>query len=162
MAAFCIPLITSRPCSGPVAGHVSGVLDAPNSGSGTGTADALPADILGLADNPRIVAIGETGLDYYRLEGDLEWQRERFRTHIKASRITRKPLIIHTRSASEDTIRIMLIETDSPYLAPVPHRGKRNEPAYVARVVESLAQTRGVDPARLAEQTSTNFVALFG
>jgi TatD DNase family protein len=60
-----------------------------------------------LADDPKIIAIGETGLDYFRLEGDLEWQRERFRTHIKASRITRKPLIIHTRSASEDTIRIM-------------------------------------------------------
>src|SRR5471030_1483658 len=63
--------------------------------------------LVALADNPRIIAIGETGLDYFRLTGDLEWQRERFRSHIKASRITRKPLIIHTRSASEDTIRIM-------------------------------------------------------
>src|SRR6185503_14045035 len=67
-----------------------------------------------LANNPKIVAIGETGLDYYRLEGDLEWQRERFRTHIRASRITRKPLIIHTRSASEDTIRIMREEGAAP------------------------------------------------
>ncbi len=145
-------------------------------------------------EHPRIVAIGETGLDYYRLEGDLEWQRERFRTHIRASRATGKPLIIHTRAASADTIRIMreegagtdaggaagvmhcfteslevahaamemgfyisfsgivtfksakelqavarevpleqmLIETDSPYLAPVPHRGKVNEPAFGA------------------------------
>jgi TatD DNase family protein len=154
--------------------------------------------------HPKIIAIGETGLDYYRLEGDLEWQRERFRTHIRASRETRKPLIIHTRSASEDTIRIMqeegagtdkggvagvmhcfteslevaqaaiemgfyisfsgivtfksakdlqavaravpldriLIETDSPYLAPVPYRGKMNEPGYVAHVAEFIATSR--------------------
>lgn len=177
-----------------------------------------------LADDPKIVAIGETGLDYYRLEGDLEWQRERFRTHIKASRLTRKPLIIHTRSASEDTIRIMreegagtdaggvagvmhcfteslavaqaaiemgfyisfsgivtfksakelqavalalplermLIETDAPYLAPVPYRGKMNEPGFVAHVAEYLAQLKGVSVQEVAAQTSANFRRLFG
>ena len=81
-------------------------------------------DLIRLADNPRIVAIGETGLDYYRLEGDLEWQRERFRTHIRASRATGKPLIIHTRAASEDTIRIMREEgagTDAGGAAGVMH-----------------------------------------
>jgi len=176
-----------------------------------------------LARHPKIVAIGETGLDYYRLEGDLEWQRERFRTHIRASRETRKPLIIHTRSASEDTIRIMreegagtdkggvagvmhcfteslevarasmeqgfyisfsgivtfksakelqavalevplermLIETDSPYLAPVPYRGKMNEPAYVAHVAEFIARLKGVPVEKVAEQTSANFFELF-
>ncbi|KAF1038938.1 MAG: putative metal-dependent hydrolase YcfH [Herbaspirillum frisingense] len=177
-----------------------------------------------LADHPRIVAIGETGLDYYRLQGDLEWQRERFRTHIRASRRTGKPLIIHTRSASEDTIRIlreegaspdaggaagvmhcftesqevadaaialgfyisfsgivtfksakdlqqvartiplerMLIETDSPYLAPVPFRGKTNEPGYVRHVGEFIADLRGIPAAEVACQTSDNFFKLFG
>jgi TatD DNase family protein len=176
-----------------------------------------------LSDHPKIIAIGETGLDYYRLEGDLEWQRERFRTHIRASRITRKPLIIHTRSASEDTIRIMreegagsdkggaagvmhcfteslevaeaalamgfyisfsgivtfksakdlqavakvvplermLIETDSPYLAPVPHRGKMNEPAYVRHVAEYIATLKELPLAQVAQQTSDNFFNLF-
>jgi TatD DNase family protein len=176
-----------------------------------------------LSNNLRIVAIGETGLDYYRLEGDLEWQRARFRTHIRASRETGKPLIIHTRSASEDTIRIlreegagtndggaggvmhcfteslevaeaamelgfyisfsgivtfksakdlqavaravplerMLIETDSPYLAPVPHRGKMNEPGFVRHVAEFLADLKGVPLATVAEQTTENFFQLF-
>lgn len=176
-----------------------------------------------LSAHPKIVAIGETGLDYYRLQGDLEWQRERFRTHIRASRATGKPLIIHTRAASEDTIRIMreegagteaggaggvmhcfteslqvaeaamamgfyisfsgivtfksakelqavaravplermLIETDSPYLAPVPHRGKVNEPGLVRHVAEFLAQLKGVPPERIAQQTSDNFFDLF-
>jgi TatD DNase family protein len=176
-----------------------------------------------LSDHPKIIAIGETGLDYYRLEGDLEWQRERFRTHIRASRITRKPLIIHTRSASDDTIRIMqeegagseqggaagvmhcfteslavaeaalamgfyisfsgivtfksakdlqavakavplermLIETDSPYLAPVPHRGKMNEPAYVRHVAEYIATLKALPLAQVAQQTSDNFFNLF-
>ena len=176
-----------------------------------------------LSDHPKIIAIGETGLDYYRLEGDLEWQRERFRTHIRASRITRKPLIIHTRSASEDTIRIMreegagsdkggaagvmhcfteslevaeaalamgfyisfsgivtfksakdlqavakvvplermLIETDSPYLAPVPYRGKMNEPAYVRHVAEYIATLKELPLAQVAQQTSDNFFNLF-
>jgi TatD DNase family protein len=176
-----------------------------------------------LSDHPKIIAIGETGLDYYRLEGDLEWQRERFRTHIRASRVTRKPLIIHTRSASEDTIRIMqeegagsdkggaagvmhcfteslevaeaalamgfyisfsgivtfksakdlqavakvvplermLIETDSPYLAPVPYRGKMNEPAYVRHVAEYIATLKDLPLAQVAQQTSDNFFNLF-
>ena len=176
-----------------------------------------------LSDHPKIVAIGETGLDYFRLEGDLAWQRERFRTHIKASRITRKPLIIHTRSASADTIRIMqeegagtdkggvagvmhcfteslevaeaaiamgfyisfsgivtfksarelqavaravpvermLIETDSPYLAPVPHRGKMNEPGFVRHVAEYLADLKGIPLAQVAQQTTDNFCNLF-
>ena len=180
-------------------------------------------DLIRLADNPRIVAIGETGLDYYRLEGDLEWQRERFRTHIRASRATGKPLIIHTRAASEDTIRIMreegagtdaggaagvmhcfteslevakaamemgfyisfsgivtfksakdlqaverevpleqmLIETDSPYLAPVPHRGKVNEPALVRHVAEYLATLKGVPVEQIAQKTTDNFFNLF-
>jgi TatD DNase family protein len=180
-------------------------------------------DLVRLSHHPKVVAIGETGLDYYRLEGDLEWQRERFRTHIRASRATGKPLIIHTRSASEDTIRLMreegagtdaggvggvmhcfteslevaraamemgfyisfsgivtfknarelqavarevplermLIETDSPYLAPVPHRGKMNEPGFVKHVAEFLATLKGVPLEELAERTTGNFFDLF-
>ncbi|HWV63830.1 MAG TPA: TatD family hydrolase [Oxalicibacterium sp.] len=180
-------------------------------------------ELVTLAQHPRIVAIGETGLDYYRLQGDLEWQRERFRTHIRASRATGKPLIIHTRAASEDTIRIMreegagiadggaagvmhcfteslevakaamelgfyisfsgivtfksakdlqavarevpldkmLIETDSPYLAPVPFRGKMNEPALVRHVAEFLATLKGVPVDEVAKQTTDNFFKLF-
>jgi TatD DNase family protein len=176
-----------------------------------------------LSQHPKIIAIGETGLDYYRLEGDLEWQRERFRTHIKASRITRKPLIIHTRSASTDTIRLMreegagtdqggvagvmhcfteslevaqaalamgfyisfsgivtfksakdlqavakavplermLIETDSPYLAPVPFRGRMNEPGYVRHVGEYIATLKGLPLEEVARQTTDNFFNLF-
>lgn len=179
--------------------------------------------LVALSDHPKIIAIGETGLDYFRLEGDLEWQRERFRTHIKASRITRKPLIIHTRASSEDTIRIMqeegagtdkggvagvmhcfteslevaeaalamgfyisfsgivtfksarelqavarvvplermLIETDSPYLAPMPHRGKMNEPGFVKHVAEYIADLKGLPLAQVAERTSANFFNLF-
>ena len=177
-----------------------------------------------LAQHPRVVAIGETGLDYYRLQGDLEWQRERFRVHIRASRESRKPLIIHTRSASDDTLRLMreegagteaggvagvmhcfteslevaeaamdmgfyisfsgivtfksakelqavaravpldrmLIETDSPYLAPVPMRGKTNEPGFVRHVGEFLADLKEVPLATLAEATTNNFRTLFG
>ncbi|WP_076591126.1 TatD family hydrolase [Herminiimonas arsenitoxidans] len=180
-------------------------------------------DLIRLSDHSKIVAIGETGLDYYRLEGDLEWQRERFRRHIRASRATGKPLIIHTRAASEDTIRIMreegagtdaggaagvmhcfteslevakaamemgfyisfsgivtfksakdlqavarevpleqmLIETDSPYLAPVPHRGKVNEPGFVCHVAEYLATLKGVPVEQIAQQTTDNFFNLF-
>ena len=187
------------------------------------TPEPTVEQLVELSDHPKIVAIGETGLDYYRLEGDLEWQRERFRTHIKASRITRKPLIIHTRAASEDTIRLMreegagtadggvagvmhcfteslevaeaaldmgfyisfsgivtfksakdlqavaravplermLIETDSPYLAPVPHRGKMNEPGFVRHVAEYIADLKGVPLAQVAEQTTANFFNLF-
>lgn len=177
------------------------------------------ARLLDLARHPKVVAIGETGLDYYRLEGDLEWQRERFRTHIRASRQCGKPLIIHTRSSAEDTLRVMdeegadqaggvfhcftesmdiarrgldlgfhislsgivsfknaeelrevarfvpldklLVETDSPYLAPVPFRGKLNQPAYVRHVAQAVADTRHMSLAALAEATTANFFRLF-
>lgn len=172
-----------------------------------------------LACHPRVVAIGETGLDYFRLKGDLEWQRERFRQHIRAARLCNKPLIIHTREAAEDTLRIMeeegadtvggvmhcfteswevaqramalnfyisfsgivtfkkatglkdiatrvplermLIETDSPYLAPVPHRGKTNQPAFVKHVAEEIAALRGISLDQVAEATTNNFFKLF-
>lgn len=172
-----------------------------------------------LAQHPKVIGIGETGLDYYRLTGDLDWQRDRFRTHIRAARETGKPLIVHTRSAAADTLRIleeeranevggvlhcftetqavadramelgfyisfsgivtfknavdlkdvarrvplerMLVETDSPYLAPVPHRGKINEPAYVRHVAEEIACLRDEPFDRLAARTTANFFALF-
>lgn len=172
-----------------------------------------------LAAHPKVVAVGETGLDYYRLTGDLEWQRERFRTHIRAARALSKPLIIHTRSAAEDTLRIMreedagavggvmhcfteswevasacldlgfhisfsgivtfrnaadlrevarrvpvdrlLVETDAPYLAPMPYRGKTNQPAFVRHVAEGVAQARGVSLEEIADATTRNFVRLF-
>jgi TatD DNase family protein len=172
-----------------------------------------------LANHPRVVAIGETGLDYFRLQGDLEWQRERFRTHIRAAIIANKPLIIHTRNAVDDTLRIMreegaeraggvlhcfteslemalsaiamgfyisfsgivtfknaldlkevakqvpldrlLIETDSPYLAPVPLRGKMNQPAYVKYVAQEVAHLRGISINEVAEATTANFFRLF-
>ncbi|WP_414451752.1 TatD family hydrolase [Burkholderia sp. 22PA0099] len=182
------------------------------------------AELIELAAHPKVVAIGETGLDYYRLGersiADMEWQRERFRTHIRAAHATRKPLIIHTRASSEDTLRIMaeenasvpggvmhcftepwpvaeaalaqnfhislsgivtfkkaedvqdvarrvpierlLIETDSPYLAPVPYRGKPNEPAYVSYVGRFIAAQRGMSDEALAAATSQNFFRLFG
>jgi TatD DNase family protein len=177
------------------------------------------ADLVERARDARVVAIGETGLDYFRLEGDLEWQRERFRTHIRAAKEAGKPLIVHTRRAPEDTLRIlkeegaaevggvmhcftesyevaaaamdmnfmisfsgivsfknardlhdvarrtplecMLIETDSPYLAPVPFRGKTNQPAYVAHVAERIAELKGESLARVGAQTSANFFRLF-
>lgn len=177
------------------------------------------ARLVDLAQHPKIVAIGETGLDYYRLTGDLDWQRERFRKHIRAARACGKPLIIHTRSAAEDTLRIMqeegaadiggvmhcftenwevaqaaldmgfyisfsgiitfknalqikdvarrvpmsriLIETDSPFLAPVPYRGKINQPAYVKHVAEEIALLRGISVAEVGLQTSENFARLF-
>ncbi|ARU31620.1 DNAase [Sulfuriferula sp. AH1] len=177
------------------------------------------ARLVELAIHPRVVAIGETGLDYFRLTGDLEWQRERFRTHIRAAIAAGKPLIIHTRSAAEDTLRIMreegadriggvmhcftesqevaeaalalnfyisisgivtfknavalkevaktvpldrlLIETDSPYLAPVPHRGKTNEPAWVSHVAAAIAELRGVSVEELGSATTRNFFRLF-
>ena len=176
--------------------------------------------LISLAAHPKVVAIGETGLDYYRLEGDLEWQRERFRTHIRAARRTRKPLIIHTREAAADTLRILeeeragevggvfhcftetravaeaaldlgfhisfsgivtfknaiqikevaalvpldriLVETDAPYLAPVPHRGKLNHPALVRHVADEVARLRGISVEDLAQATTTNFFHLFG
>jgi TatD DNase family protein len=178
------------------------------------------ADLLERAQHPRIVAIGETGLDYYRVSGDLEWQRQRFRTHIGAARACAKPLIIHTREAAGDTLRIMseenasevggvmhcftetwdvamqamemgfyisfsgivtfknatalkevarripldrlLIETDSPYLAPVPHRGRTNEPAFVRFVAEEIARLKNMSANVVAEATTANFFRLFG
>jgi len=182
--------------------------------------DPSPDELAALAADPRNVAIGETGLDYYRSEGDLTWQQERFRIHIAAARACGKPLIIHTRAARADTIRILqeeqardaggvmhcftedwatakaaldlgfyisfsgiltfkaaadlrdvaaqvpldriLIETDAPYLAPVPHRGKPNEPRYVAHVAECIAGLRGMTVDAVADLTSRNFSALFG
>lgn len=172
-----------------------------------------------LAQHPKIVAIGETGLDYFRLSGDLEWQRERFRTHIRAAILIGKPLIIHTRSAAGDTLRIMqeegaikvggvmhcftenlevalaaidmgfyisfsgivtfknaiqikevaqaipldkmLVETDSPYLAPVPFRGKTNQPAYVKYVAQEIANLRGISLDAVMQATTQNFFTLF-
>ncbi len=177
------------------------------------------ADLVALAQHQKIIAIGETGLDYFRLTGDLEWQRARFRNHIRAARACGKPLIIHTRSAAADTLRIMeeeraheiggvmhcftenwdvaqaaiamgfyisfsgivtfknatqlkevaqrvpldriLIETDSPYLAPVPHRGKLNQPAYVKHVAEEVALLRGIGVGEVGTATSENFSRLF-
>jgi TatD DNase family protein len=177
------------------------------------------AELVRLAQHPKVIAIGETGLDYYRLTGDLEWQRERFRTHICAARECGKPLIIHTRSAAADTLRIMteegagsaggvmhcftenldvaraaidlgfhisfsgiltfknatiikevaqsipldkiLIETDSPYLAPVPYRGKTNQPAYVKHVAEEIARLRNISVEEVGKATSRNFRGLF-
>ena len=177
-------------------------------------------ELVELAVRPRVVAIGETGLDYYRLPREtLDWQRARFRTHVRAARAARRPLIIHTRNAAEDTLAIMreegageaggvmhcfteswavaeqamamgfyisfsgivtfknakdlkevarqvpldrlLVETDAPYLAPTPHRGKRNEPAFVRQVAEEIAVLRGVDYAEVAEATTRNFFRLF-
>jgi TatD DNase family protein len=175
--------------------------------------------LVALADHPKIVAIGETGLDYYRIKDDCDWQRERFRTHIHAARRCGKPLIIHTRAAAADTLRIMreegageaggvmhcftenwetaqgamdlgfyisfsgivtfknatalrevakrvplermLLETDAPYLAPVPFRGKTNEPGLVKYVAEEIARLRGVPLEQVAAATTENFFKLF-
>jgi TatD DNase family protein len=183
------------------------------------TQEPTVAGLVGLAAHPKVVAIGETGLDYYRLTGDLEWQRERFRVHIRAAREAGKPLVVHTRAAAEDTLRIMreeracdargvmhcfteswdvasaaidlgfyislsgivtfksakdlqevakrlpldrmLIETDSPYLAPVPFRGKTNEPAFVAHVAGKIAELRGVTADEIGAATTDNFFRLF-
>ncbi len=176
-------------------------------------------ELVTLAEDARVVAIGETGLDYHYDNGDLDWQRARFRTHIAAARACGKPLIIHTRDAPDDTIAIMreegardaggvmhcfteswamarqaldlgfyisfsgivtfknadalrdvarrvprerlLIETDSPYLAPVPHRGKSNEPRFVRQVADRIAELRGATPADMAAITGENFFSLF-
>ena len=176
-------------------------------------------ELVAQASHPKVIAIGETGLDYFRSEGDLEWQRDRFRVHIEAARQTQKPLIIHTREAREDTMDILenekaeeaggiihcftenwetakraldigfyislsgivtfksarelqdvakklpldriLIETDSPYLAPVPHRGKTNKPVFVKHVAEFLAELRGDTVENIAATTTANFQRLF-
>ncbi|TXT25935.1 MAG: TatD DNase family protein [Gallionellaceae bacterium] len=182
-------------------------------------AEPTQAMLVQLAQHPKVVAIGETGLDYFRLKGDLEWQRTRFRTHIRAARECRKPLIIHCREAAQDTLRIMaeeradevggvmhcftesldvaraamemgfhlsfsgivtfknavalkevarqlplermLIETDAPYLAPAPYRGKLNQPAYVKYVAEEIAGLRGIPLEEVARITTANFRRLF-
>jgi len=196
-----------------------------------GVTEPTVMDLVGRSERPRVVAIGETGLDYYQMEerkggrsvADLEWQRERFRTHIRAARQGRKPLVIHTRAASADTVAILkdegedgsagsaggvfhcftetaevaraaldlgfyisfsgiltfksaqdlrdvaafvpadrlLIETDSPYLAPVPYRGKTNNPSYVPFVARQLAELRKVPVEEIASVTSVNFEHLF-
>lgn len=195
-----------------------------------GVTEPSIADLVERAAKPRVVAIGETGLDYYDLEGRkggrgieaLEWQRGRFRTHIRAAQRAGLPLVIHSRSAAEDTLSILreegegqgsgaggvfhcftesmevarqvldfgyfisfsgivtfknaialqevarfvpddrlLIETDSPYLAPTPHRGKLNTPAYVPLVAAKLAELRGSDPEAIGALTSANFDRLF-
>jgi TatD DNase family protein len=188
--------------------------------------DTLEPDVetlVRLAGEPKVIATGETGLDYYRTEGDpaavCGWQRDRFRVHIRAARISRRPLIIHTRSAADDTLAIMreegaddiggvmhcftetwevaraaldlgfhislsgivtfrnaeslrevarkmpldrlLIETDAPFLAPVPHRGKLNEPGFVRHVGEFLATLRGLSPESIARTTTENFYKCF-
>ena len=175
--------------------------------------------LVALAKHPKVVGIGETGLDYFRLTGDLTWQRERFRTHIRAAFKADLPLIIHTRSAAEDTLRIMqeenaqtvggvmhcftesidvamraiemgfyisfsgivtfknaaalkevaqqvpldriLVETDSPYLAPIPFRGKINQPAYVKHVAEEVANLRNISLEALTQASTSNFFNLF-
>ena len=175
--------------------------------------------LVALAQDEQVVAIGETGLDYFRGEGDLEWQRERFRQHIAAAKQTKKPLIIHMRDATADTLRVLeeekaadvggvmhcfvedwetaqqamelnfyisfsgivtfnsakelkevakkmpldriLIETDSPYLAPVPFRGKSNQPAYVRHVAECIADLRDEPVETIAERSTENFFRLF-
>ena len=193
-----------------------------------GVREPSVADLVALAGRPRVVAIGETGLDYYRLNGrtvaDMAWQRERFRVHIRAARATTLPLVVHTRSASDDTLTILrdegahcspgdapggvfhcfteteavaraaldlgfyisfsgiltfktaqalrdvatfvpldrcLIETDSPYLAPVPFRGKTNSPAYVPFVAQQMATLKGLPVETIARVTSANFERLF-
>jgi TatD DNase family protein len=188
-------------------------------------------DLLIKAKLPRVIAVGETGLDYYQMKerkggrtiDEMDWQRDRFRTHIRAAQQAQLPLVIHTRSSSDDTIRILkeegevgdsnsaggvfhcftetqavakaaldlgfyisfsgiltfktaqdlrnvaawvpldrlLIETDSPYLAPVPYRGKTNNPSYVPYVAKILAELRGMSPEQIGELTSRNFDRLF-
>jgi TatD DNase family protein len=183
------------------------------------TIEPTVEDLIERSAHPKVIAIGETGLDYFRLTGDLSWQRERFRRHIRAARHTQLPLIIHTRSSSQDTLDIMrdegaqeargvmhcfteswevaqasmdlgfyisfsgivtfkkatelqevarrmpldriLIETDSPYLAPVPHRGKLNDPSKVIHVAEMIATLRGTTIKEIEEASTKNFFNLF-
>ena len=186
-----------------------------------GVREPSVAELVALSQRPRVVGIGETGLDYYRLNGrsiaDMAWQRDRFRVHIHASQATGLPMVIHTRSASEDTIGMLkeegasngvfhcftetmdvaraaldlgfyisfsgiltfknaadlrevarfvpldrcLIETDSPYLAPMPYRGKTNNPSYVPFVARQVAELKGCSAELIGEHTSRNFERLF-
>ena len=186
---------------------------------GTDVQETDEGQLVELAQTDKVVAIGETGLDYFRTEGDVEWQRERFRRHIRAAREAHKPLIVHTRAAKQDTLKIlreehasevggvlhcftedwdmaraamdmnfyisfsgivtfknaqelkqvarkmpadlMLVETDAPYLAPVPKRGKTNQPAFVRYVAEYLAELRGEALEQIAGATTENFYRLF-
>lgn len=186
---------------------------------GDDVAEPSLEQLLELARHSKVVAIGETGLDYYWHKDEPEWQRQRFRTHIRASRASAKPLVIHTRNAAADTLRLMreegageaggvmhcfteswevaeaalelgfyisfsgivsfrnakelkevarrvpldrlLIETDSPYLAPVPHRGKTNEPGWVVHVAEEIARLRELSLAQVEQATTANFFRLF-
>lgn len=188
----------------------------PNEQSG---ADPTAQQLIKLARHERVVAIGETGLDYFRCEGDMTWQQSRFRNHIQAAKEVNKPLIVHTRDAADDTMSILeqegagqcggvmhcfvenwdiarraldlgfyisfsgiltfknatelkevakkvpldriLVETDAPYLAPVPYRGKQNEPAFVTHVAEYLAELRGIEFREVTAQTTSNFFSLF-
>jgi TatD DNase family protein len=176
-------------------------------------------ELITLAQDDKVVAIGETGLDYYRSTGEVEWQRQRFRAHIRASKETDRALIVHSRQAKEDTIRLlkekeaqgvkgvlhcftedwemakqaldlgfyisfsgivtfrnavsvqdvakrmpldrMLLETDAPYLAPTPNRGKPNEPAFMIHTAQYIAGLRGISGEELAEATTANFFTLF-
>ena len=181
--------------------------------------DPTPAELVELAANPKVIAIGETGLDYFRSEGALDWQRQRFRNHIEAAKLCGKPIIVHSRDAREDTLQIlreenageaggvmhcfaenwdmakralelgfyisfsgivtfksakelqevaekvplerMLVETDCPYLAPVPHRGKPNQPAWTRHTAEFIAGLRGDSYEAIAAATTNNFNTLF-
>ena len=185
----------------------------------TGVREPTVGELGELARHPRVIAIGETGLDYYWHKDAPEWQRERFRTHIRAARAAGKPLVVHTRDAGADTLRVMaeegageaggimhcftetwevaeaaldqgfylsmsgivtfrkaltvrevaqripldrlLVETDSPYLAPVPYRGKINQPGYVRHVAEEIAQLRGLRYEDVVDATTENFFRLF-
>lgn len=182
--------------------------------------DPTVDELITLAQDDKVIGIGETGLDYFRSEGDLGWQQQRFRNHINAAKKLKKPIIVHTRDAKHDTLRILqeenaaeiggiihcftedwefaqgaldlgfyisfsgivtfnsakeikevakkvpanrfLIETDSPYLAPVPYRGKPNYPTYVRHVAEQIAELRGTSLSQVAEESTNNFCTLFG
>lgn len=188
----------------------------PNSRDGH---DPSVDELIELGRHDKVIGIGETGLDYFRSEGDLDWQHQRFKHHISAAKALQKPLIIHTREAKQDTLRILeqenasevggiihcftedwefakqaldlnfyisfsgivtfnsakeiqevakkvpadrfLIETDSPYLAPVPFRGKPNYPIYVRHVAEKLAELRGTTLHQIAASSTENFYSLF-
>ncbi len=185
----------------------------------TGVQEPSVDDLVKLAEHPRVIGIGETGLDYYWHKDAPEWQRERFRTHIRAARAAGKPLVVHNREATADTLRVLaeenagdsggvlhcfteswdvaqaaldlgfyisisgivtfknaqlvkdvarrvpldrlLVETDAPYLAPVPFRGKINQPAYVRKVAEEIARLREVPYETIAKATTDNFFRLF-
>ena len=185
----------------------------------TGGHEANTDELIQAANHPRVIALGETGLDYFRSSGDLSWQHERFHRHIEAGRETGLPIIIHTRSAAEDTMNTLrdkgaqscggvmhcfaedwaiaeqaldigfyisfsgivtfksaksvqevaqkapldriLVETDAPYLAPTPHRGKTNEPAYTKHTAEFVAELRDIPYEELRDATTDNFYRLF-